>query len=59
MAGPLVVLQWIAAVGLGVVVVTLRLPARRRLSGPAERVCLLSTNLWFLVAALMPVRWAW
>ncbi|KUL26680.1 DUF998 domain-containing protein [Actinoplanes awajinensis] len=53
----LVTLKWIAAAGLAAVVVTMVVPSLRRLFGLAERVYLLSTNLWFLLVALFLTIW--
>jgi hypothetical protein len=47
----LIVLRWTAAIGLAAVVVTLVVPALRRIFGLSERVYLVSTNLWFLAVA--------
>jgi hypothetical membrane protein len=49
----LVGLRWLSAAGLAAVVVTLVVPALRRIFGLAERVFLLSTNVWFLVVAVV------
>ncbi|BCY06993.1 DUF998 domain-containing protein [Actinoplanes sp. L3-i22] len=48
----LVVLRWTAAVALLGVVVTLLARPLRGIFGLAERIYLLSTNLWFLAVAL-------
>ncbi|BCJ45826.1 membrane protein [Actinoplanes ianthinogenes] len=49
----LITLRWLAAAGLLAVVVTMVAPALRRVFGLAERVFLLSSNVWFLVVALV------
>jgi hypothetical membrane protein len=48
----LVVLRWLAAAGLAAVVVTLLAKPLRGVFGVAERLYLLSTNLWFFTVAL-------
>lgn len=48
----LVGLRWLTAAGLAGVVVTMVVPALRRVFGLAERIFLLSSNLWFFVVAL-------
>ncbi|GAA1026123.1 hypothetical protein GCM10009557_02680 [Virgisporangium ochraceum] len=46
-------------VGLAAVVVTMVVPALRRVFGLSERVYLLSTNVWFLIVALCLTVDAW
>ncbi|MFI1987708.1 DUF998 domain-containing protein [Actinoplanes sp. NPDC020271] len=48
----LITLRWLAAAGLVAVVVTLLATPLRAVFGLAERVYLLSTNLWFFSVAL-------
>lgn len=48
----LLVLRWLAALGLVAVVVTLLVKALRGVFGLAERLYLLSSNLWFFSVAL-------
>ncbi|GAA4600735.1 putative membrane protein [Actinoplanes octamycinicus] len=56
-ASVLLALRWLAAAGLAGVVVTMVVPALRRFFGLAERLFLISTNLWFfLVALVLAVR---